>query len=172
MKLTKKLLCLAFLLLILLVPLLTIFTALRSPSGWSAQENRALAGKPELSVSALWTGATAAQTESFLKDHLVGRSALLKLDVWFQMRVLRRPVVSDVVLGDDPAATRWRSEFLYSRAATIYGGSAEIQRNIVARRLLDLGARHVDVGQTGEESWIPLVDPAGNEFCVLGTRVE
>ena len=31
-------------------------------------------------------------------------------------------------------------EFLYSRAATIYGGSAEIQRNIVARRLLDLGA--------------------------------
>ena len=33
----------------------------------------------------------------------------------------------------------WRSEYLYSRAATIYGGSAEIQRNIVARRLLDLG---------------------------------
>jgi alkylation response protein AidB-like acyl-CoA dehydrogenase len=36
-------------------------------------------------------------------------------------------------------ATRWRSEHLYSRAATIYGGTAEIQRNIVARRLLDLG---------------------------------
>lgn len=33
----------------------------------------------------------------------------------------------------------WRSEYLYSRAATIYGGTAEIQRNIVARRLLDLG---------------------------------
>ena len=46
----------------------------------------------------------------------------------------------DVVLGDEPAGARWRSEFLYSRAATIYGGSAEIQRNIVARRLLDLGA--------------------------------
>jgi alkylation response protein AidB-like acyl-CoA dehydrogenase len=45
-----------------------------------------------------------------------------------------------VVAGDDPASERWRSEFLYSRAATIYGGSAEIQRNIVARRLLDLGA--------------------------------
>ena len=45
-----------------------------------------------------------------------------------------------VVLGDDEAAARWRSEYLYSRAATIYGGSAEIQRNIVARRLLDLGA--------------------------------
>jgi alkylation response protein AidB-like acyl-CoA dehydrogenase len=37
------------------------------------------------------------------------------------------------------AESPWRSEFLYSRAATIYGGTAEIQRNIVARRLLDLG---------------------------------
>jgi alkylation response protein AidB-like acyl-CoA dehydrogenase len=46
----------------------------------------------------------------------------------------------EVGLGDDPASERWRSEFLYSRAATIYGGSAEIQRNIIARRLLDLGA--------------------------------
>jgi alkylation response protein AidB-like acyl-CoA dehydrogenase len=34
----------------------------------------------------------------------------------------------------------WRPEYLFSRAATIYGGTAEIQRNIVARRLLDLGS--------------------------------
>lgn len=44
-----------------------------------------------------------------------------------------------VLLGDDAGSGRWRSELLYARAATIYGGSAEIQRNIVARRLLDLG---------------------------------
>jgi hypothetical protein len=37
------------------------------------------------------------------------------------------------------------------------------------RRLLDLGARHVDVGQ-GESSWVVLADPQGNEFCVLATR--
>jgi alkylation response protein AidB-like acyl-CoA dehydrogenase len=49
-------------------------------------------------------------------------------------------LADDVLLGDDVAGERWRSEYLYSRAATIYGGSAEIQRNIVARRLLDLGA--------------------------------
>ena len=36
-------------------------------------------------------------------------------------------------------STQWRDEFLYSRAASIYGGSAEIQRNIIARRLLALG---------------------------------
>jgi alkylation response protein AidB-like acyl-CoA dehydrogenase len=35
--------------------------------------------------------------------------------------------------------TRWRTEFLYSRSSTIYGGTAEVQRNIIARRLLDLG---------------------------------
>ncbi len=45
-----------------------------------------------------------------------------------------------IALGDDPISQRWRAEFLYSRAATIYGGSAEVQRNIIARRLLDLGA--------------------------------
>jgi alkylation response protein AidB-like acyl-CoA dehydrogenase len=44
-----------------------------------------------------------------------------------------------VLFGDDPLSMRWRSEFLFSRAATIYGGSAEIQRNIIARRLLGLG---------------------------------
>jgi hypothetical protein len=37
-------------------------------------------------------------------------------------------------------------------------------------RLLDLGARHTDVGQTGDESWVVLADPEGNEFCVLAGR--
>jgi alkylation response protein AidB-like acyl-CoA dehydrogenase len=45
----------------------------------------------------------------------------------------------DFVAGGDAASEHWRSDYLYSRAATIYGGSAEIQRNIIARRLLDLG---------------------------------
>ncbi|MFK0284926.1 acyl-CoA dehydrogenase family protein [Streptomyces sp. NPDC090499] len=38
-------------------------------------------------------------------------------------------------LTDSP----WRSEYLYAKAATLYGGTAEIQRSIIARRLLDLG---------------------------------
>ena len=48
-------------------------------------------------------------------------------------------LVAEVTMGDDPLSARWRTEYLYSRAASIYGGSAEIQRNIIARRLLDLG---------------------------------
>lgn len=34
-------------------------------------------------------------------------------------------------------------------------------------RLVALGASRADVGQTGEESWVVLADPEGNEFCVL-----
>ena len=36
-------------------------------------------------------------------------------------------------------------------------------------RLLGLGARRTDVGQ-GEQSWVVLADPEGNEFCVLVRR--
>lgn len=34
-------------------------------------------------------------------------------------------------------------------------------------RLLELGARPADVGQTGDEPWHVLQDPEGNEFCLL-----
>lgn len=49
-------------------------------------------------------------------------------------------LATGMLVGDTDADADWRSGYLYSRAATIYGGSAEIQRNIIARRLLDLGA--------------------------------
>ncbi|MGW8569392.1 VOC family protein [Streptomyces niveus] len=43
-------------------------------------------------------------------------------------------------------------------------------RDAEVERLLALGARRADVGQTGDESWVVLADPEGNEFCVLGQR--
>ena len=36
-------------------------------------------------------------------------------------------------------------------------------------RLLALGATRADIGQ-GEQSWVVLADPEGNEFCVLSAR--
>ncbi|MDQ0870141.1 catechol 2,3-dioxygenase-like lactoylglutathione lyase family enzyme [Arthrobacter sp. V1I9] len=39
-------------------------------------------------------------------------------------------------------------------------------------RLLALGARPADVGQTGQEQWHVLADPEGNEFCLLRRRLE
>ena len=37
-------------------------------------------------------------------------------------------------------------------------------------RLEQLGARRVDVGQPDDATWTVLVDPEGNEFCVLSSR--
>jgi alkylation response protein AidB-like acyl-CoA dehydrogenase len=53
---------------------------------------------------------------------------------------VRRLLPGVVEMDDSASAEMWRNEYLYSRAATIYGGTAEVQRNIIARRLLDLGA--------------------------------
>lgn len=39
-------------------------------------------------------------------------------------------------------------------------------------RLLDLGARRVDVGQGPDVSWFVLADPEGNEFCLLARTVQ
>ena len=40
-------------------------------------------------------------------------------------------------------------------------------RDAEIERLLALGARRVDIGQKGTESWTVLADPEGNEFCVV-----
>jgi hypothetical protein len=42
-------------------------------------------------------------------------------------------------------------------------------RDAEVKRLVELGATRSDVGQ-GEQSWVVLADPEGNEFCVLGSR--
>ncbi|MEV4153893.1 VOC family protein [Nocardia salmonicida] len=39
------------------------------------------------------------------------------------------------------------------------------------QRLLAAGARKVDIGETGTETWHVLADPEGNEFCLLRRRV-
>jgi alkylation response protein AidB-like acyl-CoA dehydrogenase len=44
----------------------------------------------------------------------------------------------DIRFGTEPAAEAWRRDFLYSRAASIYGGTSEIQRTIIAERILGL----------------------------------
>jgi catechol 2,3-dioxygenase-like lactoylglutathione lyase family enzyme len=38
-------------------------------------------------------------------------------------------------------------------------------------RLRALGATEIDIGQ-GEQTWVVLADPEGNEFCLLRTRRE
>jgi alkylation response protein AidB-like acyl-CoA dehydrogenase len=50
-----------------------------------------------------------------------------------------RDLLGGVIETEDTARSRaWRREWAYSRAATIYGGTSEIQKDIVASRLLGL----------------------------------
>jgi hypothetical protein len=44
-----------------------------------------------------------------------------------------------------------------------------IDQESEVERLLAHGATRVDIGQ-GEQSWVVLADPEGNEFCVLSSR--
>jgi hypothetical protein len=43
----------------------------------------------------------------------------------------------------------------------------DVEREV--ERLIGLGARRADVGQSGDEGFTVLADPEGNEFCVIHT---
>jgi alkylation response protein AidB-like acyl-CoA dehydrogenase len=53
---------------------------------------------------------------------------------------VRRLAPGTIAIEEGTDAELWRNEYLYSRSSTIYGGTAEVQRNIIARRLLELGS--------------------------------
>lgn len=43
------------------------------------------------------------------------------------------------------------------------------EQGVEVERLLTMGARRADIGQ-GEQSWVVLLDPEDNEFCILSAR--
>jgi catechol 2,3-dioxygenase-like lactoylglutathione lyase family enzyme len=64
---------------------------------------------------------------------------------------------------DEPREGKSRLHFDVN--ATDRDQAAELER------LLKLGARPADIGQTGGEEWHVLADPEGNEFCLLKARL-
>ena len=50
----------------------------------------------------------------------------------------RTELVITVGASEGVDAARWIHGYLYSRSASIYGGSSEIQRGIIAQRMLEL----------------------------------
>ena len=79
--------------------------------------------------------------------------------------------IDEAVIGPDAAA---RPQLLFNRVADAKDGKNRLHldltpddRDAEVERLLDMGARHVDIGQSRSVSWVVLSDPEGNEFCVL-----
>lgn len=62
--------------------------------------------------------------------------------------------------GQEPKTGQNRAHF------DLTSSSAEDQRQTVARAL-ELGGKHIDVGQLPEDGHVVLADPDGNEFCVI-----
>ncbi|MGN6635116.1 MAG: VOC family protein [Oryzihumus sp.] len=87
-------------------------------------------------------------------------------------RELREDAGSALLPGDD---TQLGLRFVPSLAGKVgpnrlhlhlTSDSSEDQQHTVATAL-ELGGRHLDVGQRPEEGHIVLADPGGNEFCVI-----
>ena len=68
---------------------------------YSYYENRLYAAMPELTAQNVTEGDFFNELESFLCDHAAGRQMLLKGKTYADVRILKRPVVNDVVVTDD-----------------------------------------------------------------------
>ena len=95
----------------------------------------------------------------------------------FWAAILRRDAVDDddgiVLLPSDD--TEFRIEFFPTQAEKsgpnqihfdLTSTSLEDQARTVAT-VLDLGGRHIDIGQLPDEDHVVMADPEGNEFCVI-----
>ena len=80
---------------------------------------------------------------------------------------------NEIVIGTGPNAPVGMSFMPVTELKTVKNRvhlaltSSAADRDQEIDRLIALGARRVDLGQTGAESWTVLADPEGNEFCVV-----
>ncbi len=134
---------------------------LRSPARFQRTAQRLVAlyrrhrdsadGDPAIRAAVLraWMGAEAYTLASF---HTVGRlrrgetigaeSSTNKI-FWSELDLEMHETAMRILgaraeLGDDPEVHEWLEGFLFAQAGPIYAGSNEIQRNIIAERLLGL----------------------------------
>ncbi|MFD3747724.1 VOC family protein [Nocardia sp. NPDC058633] len=71
-----------------------------------------------------------------------------------------------IILSGEAVPARGKSRLHLDVNPTDRDQDAELER------LLALGARPADIGQTGREPWHVLADPEGNEFCLLRARID
>jgi alkylation response protein AidB-like acyl-CoA dehydrogenase len=125
--------------------------SLRSPGRFLAAADRLVALAADVEDTALtdrvvdaWIGARAYELHTWatvtrLDDggELGAESSIGKL-FWSQLDVALHETALDVLGPDGELAGDWMSGYLFSLAGPIYAGTNEIQRNVVAERLLGL----------------------------------
>ena len=77
------------------------------------------------------------------KGAQIGAEASTNKIVWSELDIMIHETAMRILgaraeLIDDAEANEWLEGFLFSQAGPIYAGSNEIQRNIIAQRMLGL----------------------------------
>ena len=115
------------------------FDALVKEVGGQGSVNDDELGAVYLALHTLRCRSTATQ-HRLAEGHKLGPDTSIDKVLLAGAEQLLYDTVRDLLPGEiEISGGAWRTEYLYSRAATIYGGTAEVQRNIIARRLLELG---------------------------------
>ena len=119
------------LLLISAVPLLTLFS---TEHGVSFYEQRTLAVMPVPTVKTVLNGEFFAQIETFLKDHIFARDALLAANTAAELALDRVSVnglaVTDTHLLDDYGYYLWQLDYLTAQAESKAAGYAALNRTV------------------------------------------
>lgn len=107
-----------------------------------------------------WTGVLGYQVihqeDGLIEIGPAGRSDAEMLDA-----VRLGPVPPTIFLCRVPEPKKVKNR-LHFDVSPVDGTQAEEVARVEA-----LGATRADIGQSGEESWVVMADPEGNEFCVL-----
>jgi predicted enzyme related to lactoylglutathione lyase len=105
------------------------------------------------SLRDLWAAATGWTVTRDEPDHVV----LTPADSGAPIEIITRPTLASSGAKD--------------RIHLDVAPGVDDDQDAAVEHLLSLGARRADVGQRGDESWVVLADPEGNEFCVLSPRI-
>ena len=76
-------------------------TLLRKSADVSYFENHALSALPEPDRATVMDGSYFSALDTYLQDRTVGRNTLLRIETLLNMKLLRRPVVNEVVIRDN-----------------------------------------------------------------------
>ncbi|MFL6238531.1 MAG: acyl-CoA dehydrogenase family protein [Actinomycetes bacterium] len=120
--------------------------SLRSPGRFMATADRLLefaGGTPDDVVDA-WCDAEAYRVYTFAAatrlldgDELGASSSLMKV-FWSELDVRMHEVAMRIAATDAPLQSSWLDGFLFSLSGPIYAGTNEIQRDLIAERVLGL----------------------------------